>query len=56
MSMSFEYLQQTLSRRQLLGAVGAGFGTLALADLLRAEQTTPSVVTPHTAKIGRAHV
>ena len=50
MSMSFEYLQQTLSRRQLLGAVGAGFGTLALADLLRAEQTTPSVVTPHTAK------
>ncbi len=50
MSMSFEYQQQTLSRRQLLGTVGAGFGTLALADLLRAEQTTSSVVTPHTAK------
>ena len=50
MSMSFEYQQQTLSRRQLLGAVGAGFGTLALADLLRAEQTKSSVVTPHTAK------
>ncbi|MFO1042179.1 MAG: DUF1501 domain-containing protein [Planctomycetaceae bacterium] len=48
--MSIEYPQQTLSRRQLLGAVGAGFGTLALAELLRAEQTTPSVVTPHTAK------
>ena len=50
MHMSFEYPQQTLSRRELLGTVGAGFGTLALADLLHAEQTTPSAVTPHTAK------
>jgi len=33
--MSTEY-----SRRELLGSLGAGFGTLALADLLRAESLT----------------
>lgn len=38
------------SRRQLLGSLGAGFGTLALADLLNAEesQKTQGAVTHHT--------
>ncbi len=31
-----------LSRRQLLGSLGAGFGTLALADLLNAEEVRSS--------------
>jgi hypothetical protein len=38
------------SRRQALGALGAGFGTLALADLLQADQATSRVVTPHAPK------
>lgn len=38
---NFGQLPIGLSRRQMLGSLGAGFGTLALADLLQAEQPKP---------------
>ncbi|MDB5385966.1 MAG: hypothetical protein JWM11_1612 [Planctomycetaceae bacterium] len=42
----------SLSRRQMLGSLGAGFGTLALADLLRAEEANAAAghATHHTPK------
>lgn len=36
---NFERSEYRLSRRQMLGSLGAGFGTLALADLLQAEES-----------------
>jgi hypothetical protein len=43
----FEHSVNLLPRRKMLGALGAGFGTLALADLLNAEdvQTVPGTAT-----------
>lgn len=49
MTPTVEHSDFTLSRRRLLSSLGAGFGTLALADLLSAEdsQTASGVATHH---------
>lgn len=39
MKSDLDFMLPRLSRRQLLESMGAGFGTLAFADLLHAEQT-----------------
>ncbi len=50
MTAILEHPPASLSRRQLLGSLGAGFGTLALVDLLHADQGTSGVGTPHAPK------
>ena len=52
MSTSSQLSPTSFSRRQLLGSLGAGFGTLALADLLQAEaaKSLPNAITHHVAR------